>query len=77
MRETALHGEADIVATQAMEAATVRAVFLLKFDANSMAVPCTDRSGAKQFLLDAGVGHAWPEGMAVCGGFSHHTPLKH
>ena len=39
--------EAVIAATHIVESA-VRAVFLLKFDAQSMAVPCTDRIGTRQ-----------------------------
>ena len=52
LNETALHAEVVIAATQIMES-TMRAVFLLKFDVQSMAVPCTDRIGARQFLLNA------------------------
>ena len=52
MNETALHAEVDIASTQVMRS-TMRVVFLLKFDAHSMAVPCTDRIGARQVLLDA------------------------
>ena len=52
LNETALPAEAVIAATQNMEN-TMRAVFLLKFDAQSMAVPCTDRIGARQLLLHA------------------------
>ena len=52
LNETALHAEAVIAATQIMES-TMRAVFILKFDAQSMAVPCTGRIGARQVLLNA------------------------
>ena len=50
--EIALHAEAVIAAPQMMES-TMRALFVLKFDAQSMAVPCTDRNSAGQLLLNA------------------------
>ena len=46
LNEAALHAEAVIAATQFMER-TTRAVFLLNCYAQSMAVPCTDRIGAR------------------------------